>query len=188
MMGQGEGGTLGHTIGGEVRGGSLEAGGQGFRGPGVRQEEKKNLLFPVELCAFDSAFGALCAAADAGQVQQRASRFLQLLVQLLLDLATRPLAHGPFDGGWPALRLAWRCPLVPKEVRVLVAVEALAASAAGLPVIAAPLVQRGQRRGGGGAGGAPLQGHAAVVVVLLGVAAHQDRVGPREVQRVVGVA
>lgn len=121
-------------------------------------------------------------------MQQRAGRLLQLLVQLLLGLAPRPLAHGPLDGGRAARRRPRRRPLVPEEVGVLVAVEALAAGAAGLPVGAAPLVQRGQRRGGGGAGGAALQGHAAVVVVLLGVAAHQDRVGPGEVQRVVGVA
>lgn len=156
--------------------------------PTGEEKEKLNLLFPAELCAFNSAFGALRAAADAGQVQQRAGRLLKLLVQLLLDLAARPLAHGPLNGRRAARRLPRRRPLVPEEVGVLVAVEALAAGAAGLAVVAGPLVQRGQRRGRGGAGGAALQRHAAVVVVLLGVAAHKDRVGPREVQRVVGVA
>lgn len=77
-------------------------------------------------------------------------------------------------------------PLVP-EVGVLIAVEALAASTASLPAVAAPFIQGGEGGGGGGAGGAALQGHAAVVVVLLGVATHQDRVRPGQVQWTVRI-
>lgn len=130
-------------------------------------------------------FGSLCAAAYAGEVQQGAGGFLQLLVQLRLGLSPRPLIDGPLNGGRTSRSLL-EASFFP-EVRVLVAVEALAASAAGLPAVAAAFVQGGQGRGGG-AGGAALQRHAAVVVVLLRVAAHQDRVGPRKVQRAVRIA
>lgn len=118
-------------------------------------------------------------------MQQGAGSFLQLLVQLWLDLASWPLTDGPLDGGWTSRRLV-DAPLVP-EVGVLVAVEALAAGAVGLPAFAASFVQGGKRRGGG-TGGAALQGDTAVVVVLLGIAAHQDRVGSREVQWAVRIA
>lgn len=161
--------------------------GQGSQGPESDRKKKrgKKSSFPVKFCALDSLFGALCAAANAGEVQQGAGGFLQLLVQLRLRLPPRPLVDGPLDGRRTPGRLV-EASLLP-EVRVLVAVEALAAGAAGLPAVAASFVQGGQG-GGGGAGGAALQGHAAVVVVLLGIAAHQDRVRPGEVQRTVRVA
>ncbi len=136
-------------------------------------------------CALDSAFGALHAAAYTSEVQQGAGGFLQLLIQLRLDLTSWPLAGGPLDGGRTSRSLV-DAPLVP-EVGVLVAVEALAAGAVGLPSVAASFVQGGKRRGGG-AGGAALQGYAAVVVVLLWIAAHQDRVRSGEVQRAVRIA
>lgn len=130
-------------------------------------------------------FGALCAAAYAGEVQQGAGGLLQLLVQLRLGLSPWPLIDGPLNGGRTSRSLL-EASLFP-EVRVLVAVKALAAGTVGLPAVEASFVQGGQG-GGGGAGGAALQRHAAVVVVLLGVAAHQDRIWPREVQRTVGIA
>lgn len=130
---------------------------------------KKISSFPVKFCALDSAFGALRAVAYTSEVQQGAGGFLQLLIQLRLDLAPWPLTGGPLDGGRTSRSLV-DTPLVP-EVGVLVAVEALAAGAAGLPAVAAPFVQGGKRRGGG-ARGAALQGHAAVVVVLLRITAH----------------
>lgn len=176
--------TRTHDQGSEVRvhrvrslmGGSREGGG------GVR---RKQFSFPVQFCALDSAFGALRAAAYTGEVQQGPGGLLQLLVQLGLRLAPRPLAGGPLDGR-RASRSLVDAPLVP-EVGVLVAVEALTAGAVGLPALAASFVQGGEGRGGG-AGGAALHGDAAVVVVLLGIAAHQDRVGSGEVQRAVGIA
>lgn len=145
----------------------------------------KENSFPAKFCALDSAFGALRAAAYTGEVQQGAGGFLQLLVQLWLDLTPRPLAKGPLDGERTARSLV-NAPLVP-EVGVLVAVETLAAGAARLPTFAATFVQGGKRRRGG-ARGAALQGCTAVVVVLFWIAAHQDRVGPREVQRAVRIA
>lgn len=147
-------------------------------------EEKKS-SFPVKFCALDSTFGALHAAAYTGEVQQGAGGFLQLLIQLWLDLASWPLTDGPLDGGRTSRRLV-DAPLVP-EVGVLVAVEALAAGAARLPAVAASFIQGGKRRRGG-TGGAALQGYTAVVVVLLGIAAHQDRVGSGEVQWAVRIA
>lgn len=151
----------------------------GFTGSGVWWgQKKKKSLFPVKFCALDSAFGALHAAAYTSEVQQGASSFLQFIIQLGLDLASWPLTDGPLDGG----RTTWSlvdAPLVPK-VGVLVAVEALAAGAAGLPAFTASFIQGGERRGGG-TGGAALQGYTAVVVVLLWIAAHQDRVGSGEV-------
>lgn len=118
-------------------------------------------------------------------MQQGAGGFLQLVIHLRLDLAPWPLTRGPLDGGRTSRSLV-DTPLVP-EVRVLVAVEALAASAVGLPTVAAPFIQGGKRRGGG-AGRAALQGRTAVVVVLLWITAHQDRVGPGEVQWAFRVA
>lgn len=141
--------------------------------------------FPVKFCALDSAFGALRAAAYTSEVQQGAGRFLQLLIQLRLGLTSCPLAGGPLDGGRTPRSLV-DAPLVP-EVGVLVAVEALAAGAAGLPAVAASFVEGGQGRGGG-TGGAALQGYTAVVVVLLRIAAHQDRVGSGEVQWAIRIA
>lgn len=141
--------------------------------------------FPVKFCALDSAFGSLCAATYTGQVQQGPGGFLQLLVQLHLHFAPRPLAGGPLDGGRTPRGLV-DAPLVP-QVRIFVAVETLAAGAAGLPAFTAPFVQGGEG-GRGGAGGAALQGHAAVVVVLLWIAAHQNRVGSGEVQWAVRIA
>lgn len=76
-------------------------------------------------------------------------------------------------------------PLVPvPEVGVLlVAMETLAAGAAwaGPGVAWASFIQGGEGRGGG-AGGAALQGHTAVVVVLVRIAAHQDQVWLGQVQ------
>lgn len=147
--------------------------GQGSQGPESdrKKKPKTSTSFPGKFCALDSMFGALCAAAYASEVQQGARRLLQLLVQLRLGLPPWPLIDGPLDGGrtWRSLLEASLLP----EVRVLVAVEALAAGAAGLPAVEASFVQGGQG-GGGGAGGAALQRHAAVVVVLLRIAAHQD--------------
>lgn len=148
-------------------------------------KETKISSFPVKFCALDSAFGALCAAAYTSKVQQRASGFLQLLIQLWFDLAPWPLSDGPLDGRRTSRSLV-DASLVP-EVGVLVAVEALAAGAAGLPAVAASFIQGGNRRGGG-TGGAALQGYAAVVVVLLWITAHQDRVGSGEVQWAVRIA
>lgn len=145
-------------------------------------KKKKESSFPVKFCALDSAFGALHAAAYTGEVQQGAGGFLQLLIQLRLDLAAWPLAGRPLDGRWTSRSLL-DAPLVP-EVGVLVTVETLATGAMGLPSVAASFVQ-GRKRRGGGAGGAALQGHAAVVVVLLRITAHQDRVWSGEVQRAV---
>lgn len=136
---------------------------------GGKRKEKSS--FPVKFCALDSAFGALHAAAYTSEVQQGAGSFLQLLIQLWLDLASWPLTDGPLDGGRTTRSLV-DAPLVPK-VGVLVTVEALASGAAGLPAVTASFVQGGKRRGGR-AGGAALQGYAAVVVVLLWIAAHQD--------------
>lgn len=130
-------------------------------------------------------FGALCAAAYASEVQQGAGSFLQLLVQLRLDLSPWPLIDGPLNGRWTSGSLM-EASLFP-EVRVLIAVEALAASTAGLPAVATSFVQGGQGWGGG-AGGAALQGYTAVVVVLLRIAAHQDWIWPREVQWTVRIA
>lgn len=158
--------------------------GQGFTGSRVLAGIKET-SFPVKFCALDSAFGALRAAAYTSEVQQGAGSFLQLLVQLRLGLASCPLARGPLDGKRTSRSLV-NAPLVP-EVGVLVAVETLAAGAVRLPTFAAAFVQRG-KRGRGGAGGAALQGCAAVVVVLLWIAAHQDRVGSGEVQRAVRIA
>lgn len=104
---------------------------------------KKKSSFPVQFCALDSTFGALHAAAYTGEVQQGAGGFLQLLIQLWLDLASWPLTDGPLDGGRTSRSLV-DAPLVP-EVGVLVAVEALAAGTAGLPAVAASFVQGGQR-------------------------------------------
>lgn len=118
-------------------------------------------------------------------MQQGAGGFLQLLIQLRLDLTPWPLTGGPLDGGRTSRSLV-DASFVP-EVGVLVAVEALAAGTVGLPSVAAPFVQGGKRRGGG-AGGAALQGYAAVVVVLLWITAHQDRVGSGEVQWAVRIA
>lgn len=87
-------------------------------------------------------FGALCAAAYACEVQQGAGGFLQLLVQLRLDLSPWPLIDGPLNGGRTSGSLV-EASLFP-EVRVLVAVEALAAGTAGLPAVAASFVQGGQ--------------------------------------------
>lgn len=145
----------------------------------------KNILFPVKFCALDSTFGALYAAAYTSEVQQGSGGFLQLLVQLWLELRSGSFTDGPLDSGRMARHLV-DAPLVP-EVGVLVAVEALAAGAAGLPPVAASFVQGGER-GGGGRGGAAPQGDAAVVVVLLRIAAHQDRVGLGEIQWAVRVA
>lgn len=145
----------------------------------------KETSFPVKFCALDSAFGALRAAAYTGEMQQGARRFLQLLIQLRLDLAPRPLAGGPLDGERTSRSLV-DAPLIP-EVGVLVAVETLAAGSAGLTAVAASFVQGGEGRGGG-TGGAALQGHAAVVVVLLWITAHQDRIRSGEVQWAVRVA
>lgn len=118
-------------------------------------------------------------------MKQRAGGFLQLLIQLWLDLTSWPLADRPLDGRRAARSLV-DTPLVP-EVGVLVAVEALTAGTARLPAVAAPFIQGGERRGGG-AGGAALQGDAAVVVVLLWIAAHQDRIGPGQVQWAIRIA
>lgn len=112
----------------------------------MEAKEKKKTSFPVKFCALDSTFRALRAVAYTSEVQQRAGGFLQLLIQLWLDLASRPLADGPLDGGWTS-RGQLDAPFVP-EVGVLVAVEALAAGAAGLPAVAAPFVQGGEGRGG----------------------------------------
>lgn len=159
----------------------------GFTGSGVSwgEERKKKSSFPVKFCALDSTFGALHAAAYTSEVQQGAGRFLELLVQLWLDLAPHPLADGPFDGRWTA-RSVVGAPLIP-EIRVLVAVEALAAGTAGLPAVAASFVQRGKGRGGG-AGRAALQGDAAIVMVLLWITAHQNRVWSGEVQWTIRIA
>lgn len=146
---------------------------------------KNTTSFPAKFCALDSMFGALCAAAYAGEVQQGARRLLQLLVQLRLDLSPWPLIDGPLNPRRTSRSLL-EASLLP-EVRVLVAVEALAASTAGLPAVEASFFQGGQGWGGG-AGGAALQRHAAVVVVLLRIAAHQDWIWPREVQRTVRIA
>ena len=58
--------------------------------------------FPAQFFAPGGAFGHLHTAADAGQVQQRAGRLLQLLVQLGLVVAglvaPRPLAPRPLGG------------------------------------------------------------------------------------------
>lgn len=168
----------------DARSGVRGQGSQGLESDGGKKKKKKS-SFPVKFCALYSAFGALHAAAYTSEVKQRAGGFLQLLIQLWLDLTSRPLADGPLDGGRAARSLV-DTPLVP-EVGVLVAVEALTAGAAGLPAVAAPFIQGGERRGGG-AGGAALQGDAAVVVVLLWIAAHQDRIGPGEVQWAVRIA
>lgn len=170
----GEGGTLGNKIRGQVRVHRVWS----LRG-------KNTTSFPGKFCALDSMFGALCAAAYASEVQQGARGFLQLLVQLRLDLSPWPLIDGPLNGRRMSRSLL-EASLFP-EVRVLVAVEALAASTAGLPAVEASFVQGGQGWGGG-AGGAALQCHAAVVVVLLRIAAHQDWIGPREVQWTVRIA
>lgn len=151
----------------------------------AKRKKKKKSSFPVKFCALDSTFGALRAAAYTGEVQQGAGGFLQLLIQLWLHLASRPLAGGPLDGRRTSRGLLG-APFVP-EVGVLVAVEALAAGAAGLPAVAASFVQGGERRGGR-AGRAALQSYAAVVVVLLWVAAHQNRVRSGEVQWAVRIA
>lgn len=148
--------------------------------------KKKKSSFPVKFCALDSAFGTLHAAAYTSEVQQGAGRFLQLLIQLWLDLASCPLADGPLDGGWTSRSCLVDAPLVP-EIWVLVAVEALAAGAAGLSGVAASFIQGG-KRWGGGPGRAALQGCTAVVVVLLWIAAHQDRVRSGEVQWAVWIA
>lgn len=103
---------------------------------------KNTTSFPVKFCALDSMFGALCAAAYAGEVQQGARSFLQLLIQLRLDLSPWPLIDGPLNGRG-ASRSLLEASLFP-EVRVLIAVEALAASAVGLPSIEASFVQGGQ--------------------------------------------
>lgn len=160
--------------------------GSEFRVHRVRSLIGKNTTsFPVKFCALDSMFGALCAAAYAGEVQQGARGFLQLLVQLRLDLSPWPLIDGPLNGRWTPRSLL-EASLFP-EVRVLIAVEALAASTAGLPAVEASFVQGGQGWGGG-ARGAALQCHTAVVVVLLRIAAHQDWIWPREVQWTVRIA
>lgn len=117
--------------------------GQGSQGPeSDRKKKPKKPSFPVKFCALDSMFGALCAAAYACEVQQGAGGFLQLLVQLRLDLSPWPLIDGPLNGGRTSGSLV-EASLFP-EVRVLVAVEALAASTAGLPAVAASFVQGGQ--------------------------------------------
>lgn len=117
--------------------------GQGSQGPeSDRKKKPKKPSFPVKFCALDSMFGALCAAAYACEVQQGAGGFLQLLVQLRLDLPPWPLIDGPLNGGRTSGSLV-EASLFP-EVRVLVAVEALAASTAGLPAVAASFVQGGQ--------------------------------------------
>lgn len=105
-------------------------------------KKTKKTSFPVKFCALDSMFGALCAAAYACEVQQGAGGFLQLLVQLRLDLSPWPLIDGPLNGRRTSGSLV-EASLFP-EVRVLVAVEALAASTAGLPAVAASFVQGGQ--------------------------------------------
>lgn len=99
--------------------------------------------FPVKFCALDSTFGALHAAAYTSEVQQGASGFLQLLIELWLDLAPLPFTNGPLDGRRTSRSLV-DAPLVP-EVGVLIAVEALAAGTAGLSTVAASFVQGGQR-------------------------------------------
>lgn len=115
--------------------------GQGSQG--LESDRKKNKTsFPVKFCALDSMFGALCAAAYASEVQQGASSFLQLLVQLRLDLSPWPLIDGPLNGSRTSGSLV-EASLFP-EVRVLIAVEALAASTAGLPAVATSFVQGGQ--------------------------------------------
>ena len=87
-------------------------------------------------------FGALCAAAYAGEVQQGARGLLQLLVQLRLDLPPWPFIDRPLNGRRTSRSLL-EASLFP-EVRVLIAVEALAASTAGLPAAEASFIQGGQ--------------------------------------------
>ena len=127
--------------------------------------------FPVKFCALYSTFGALHAAAYTSEVQQGTGGFLQLLIELWLDLMPCPLAGRPLDGGWTSRSLV-DAPLIP-EIRVLVAVEALTAGAAGLPAVTASLIQGGKRRRRG-TGRTALQSNTAVVVVLLWITAHQN--------------
>jgi len=71
-------------------------------------------------------------------MQQGARGFLQLLIQLRLDLAPCSLANGPLDCGRTSRSLV-DTPFVP-EVGVLVAVETLAAGAARLPAVTAAFI------------------------------------------------
>lgn len=151
---------------------------------GAKNKQKKT-SFPVKFCALDSAFGTLHAAAYTSKVQQGAGRFLQLLIQLWLNLTSCPLADRPLDGRRTSRSLV-NAPLIP-EIGVLVAVEALAAGTVRLSAVAASFIQGG-KRWGGGTGRAALQGYTAVVVVLLWITAHQDWVRSGQVQWAVRIA
>lgn len=154
--------------------------------------------FPVQFFALGTAFVKVHGGTDPSQVEQRPGRLLQLLIQLWVDcqLPTGPLTRRVLHrrGGAARSRPGAAASLVPvPEVGVvLVTMETLTAGAActgpvaGMAGGGASIVEGGGR-GGGGAGGAALQGHTAVVVVLVRIAAHQDQVWPGQVQGTVWI-
>ncbi len=144
-----------------------------------------NRSFPG-LFTLGRSLGEIQAGPDPGEVQQRPSRLLQLLVQFWSGLVTGSFNRKRALDGERATDGERGQTRVPLLLRILVAVEALAAGAAALARVTAGLVQGGQR-GWGRVRRAALEGRTAVIVVLLRVAAHQDWIRTREVYGAVRV-
>ncbi len=150
-----------------------------------------NHSFPVLFWLFTLGrlLGEIQAGPDPGEVQQRPGRLLQLLVQFWFGLVTGSFNRKRALDGERATDGERGQTWVPLLLWILIAVEALAAGAAALARVTAGFIQGGQR-GWGGRGRArraALEGRAAVVVVLLRVTAHQDRIRAWEVYGAVRV-